>query len=204
MDETKLVTQPYNQIASHFNTTRVLHWTWITDYINRLPQFSKILDIGCGSGRNMTYPDMDFVGIDSCKEFIKICTDKNLQVAHGDMCMLPFRTANFDNILSIASFHHLSTVERRIQALGEMYRVLKPGGTILISVWSINQPKKTRRTFDKYGDTIVNWVKHDKVYERYYYIFQIPELLHLFEVANFKILSHIWDCGNEVFILRRD
>ena len=66
-----------------------------------------------------------------------------------------------------------------------------------MSVWSINQPEKTRRKFIKYGDTIVNW----KQVPRYYYIFEINELKNLL-LEYFKINKHFWDCGNEIFILQ--
>ena len=204
MDEDTYVKEVYNSIANHFNNTRVNHWSWIDDYVSKLKKNSKILDLGCGNGRNMSYLNYNFTGIDSCKEFIKICEKKGYEVIEADMCELPFVSNSFDNILSIASFHHLSTNDRRICALKEMWRVLKPGGTILLSVWSINQPEKTRRTFNDYGDTIVKWSNLDeKVFERYYYIFEISELIMLFNNAKFKVNKYYWDCGNEIFILEK-
>ena len=106
-----------------------------------------------------------------------------------------------DRILSIASFHHLKTVERRQKALGEMHRILKIGGKVLLSVWSIEQPKKTRRVFNKYGDTMVPWNQRGKIFIRYYYIFMIDELRNMILDAGFFIESHTWNCGNEVFEL---
>ncbi len=203
MDESKYVTNVYNEIAEHFNATRAYNWGWVTEFINSIPKNSKILDIGCGTGRNMLYNDQDFTGIDSSKEFVKICLSKGLDAILGDMCSLPLCRYTFDAIISVASFHHLSSIERRQTALKEMCRVLKPGGTILLSVWSINQPEKTRRKFDKYGDTIVKWTKYNDVYERYYYIFEIPEITKLLSDNKLEILSYKWDCGNEVFILKK-
>jgi len=57
-----------------------------------------------------------------------------------------------------------------------MKRLVKPGSNILLSVWSINQPKKTRRKFYKYGDNIVMWNNYGTIYERYYYIFNLDEI----------------------------
>lgn len=57
----------------------------------------------------------------------------------------------------IASYHHLSTVDRRIKCLEEIHRILKNNGKCLLSVWSKNQPKKTKRVFNNYGDTLVKW-----------------------------------------------
>ena len=110
-------------------------------------EYSKILDLGCGNGRNMTYENMIFTGYDSSEEFIQICKSKGLDAVEGDMCNLPFETNSFDHIICIASFHHLITTERREKALEEMVRILKPGGKILLSVWSKTQPKKNKTCF---------------------------------------------------------
>ena len=164
---------------------------------------SIVLDLGCGTGRNMLYPNINFIGIDNCENFIKICKLKNLSVIEGDMCNIPLKNDSIDNIISIASFHHLISNLRRNQCLQEIYRVLKKNGTVLLSVWSFYQPPKTRRQFPKYGDTIVNWNKFGKVFERYYYIFRINEIKNLFILNNFEIINHKWDCGNEIFILKK-
>ena len=105
-----------------------------------------------------------------------------------------------DVVICIASFHHLSSDENRIKALNEMKRLIKSNGNIIISVWSINQPKKTRVTFDHYGDNIVYWKnKHP----RYYYIFKLDELEELFNRTKLEIVNKIYDCGNEIYILKK-
>ena len=203
MNESIYVTEVYNKIAEHFDRTRGYTWKWVDNFIKNLPDKTNVLDIGCGTGRNMSYQHVNCTGIDTCDEFIKICLAKNLNVIKADMCDMPFNNNYYDYIMSIASFHHLSTIIRREECLKEMYRVLKPNGIILFSVWSIKQPKKTRRQFDKYGDTIVNWVKYNETYERYYYIFQIDELIKLFNNNKLTVIKHFWDCGNEVFVLQK-
>ena len=203
MNETKYVTEVYNKIGSHFDKTRVNYWNWITDFINKLPKHSTILDNGCGNGRNMQYKDYTFEGIDSSDTFVTMCRQKGLSCKLADMCEIPFSGNSFDVIMSIASFHHLATPERRIKALQEMYRVLKPNGNVILSVWSITQPPKTRRVFTHYGDTIVPWKNPSGTYERYYYIFEIDEICSLFKDVGFKMVSHYWDTGNEIFELTK-
>ena len=100
-------------------------------------------------------------------------------------------------------FHQLSSYENRINALLEMKRLIKPEGKILLSVWSINQPAKTKKSFDNYGDNIVLWNNYGTIYERYYYIFKIDEIKDLFEKTDLILLSHFYDCGNEIFILKK-
>ena len=151
----------------------------------------------------MQYPNHNFIGIDNSVKFLKICEEQGLRALYADMTYIPIRSDSQDAIMCIASFHHLSTENRRLDALHEMKRIVKSNGKILISVWSKEQPTKTRRTFDKYGDTIVTWNNNiGQIYNRYYYIFKIEEIRKLFIQNGFVIESHVWDCGNEVFVLR--
>ena len=202
IDETKYVTKVYDYIAQHFDKTRNYKWPWICKFINSFPKESLLYDIGCGNGRNMDYPGYTFKGVDNCQTFVDICTHKGYDVIKGDMTQLTFPNESADGILSIAAFHHLTTEERRLRALKEMKRVLKPSGKILLSVWSKTQPKKTRRVFDRYGDTLVKWNKHGEIVNRYYYIFTIMEIKMLCKTADLHIDSHTWDYGNEIFILK--
>jgi len=189
----------YNEIAGHFDKTRAYTWSWIVDFLESTELKSNVLDIGCGSGRNMKFENRQFTGIDVSSSFVDICRKKELEAYEMDMCELDFPDKSFDNIICVASFHHLATDERRLQALKEMKRVCR--GKILLSVWSIKQPKKTRVTFDSYGDTMVPWVNQKLKYNRYYYIFETQELTDIFEEVGFNVVSHLWDCGNEVFVL---
>lgn len=190
----------YEQISSEFDVTRTYKWSWINDYLNTLPNNSLICDIGCGNGRNMNSPNHKFIGIDNCTGFLNICKKQNLNVIESNMTDIKLKSNSIDHIICIASFHHLSNNENRLKSLHEMKRILKnKNSTILLSVWSINQPKKTRVTFNHYGDTMVPWKnKHD----RYYYIFKIDEVKELFIKAGLELIEHKYDCGNEIFILK--
>ena len=193
----------YDKIASEFSNTRANQWPFIDRFMETVPKGNKILDIGCGNGRNMCYPDYEFSGVDISSEFVKICCDRGLDVKKGTMTELPFENNSFDVILSIASFHHLNNESNRNKALQEMKRVLQPGGIVLLYVWSKNQPRKTKRTFENYGDVLVPWKSNDgKIYNRYYYIFQIEEIKELIEKNGFVIQKHTWDYGNEIFVLK--
>ncbi len=193
----------YENIATNFSDKRGTNWDWIDNFIKIIPYNSSILDIGCGNGRNMKYPNYNFYGVDNCCKFVEMAKNISPNVYLSDMTELPFEDNFFDAIISIASFHHLSTNERRIKCLEEIYRVLKPGGTILLSVWSINQShnKKLNNQFN-FGDNIVPFKnnKGDIIGNRYYYIFQLDEIYNLL-TKHFNIDSHEWIHGNEVFLL---
>ncbi len=197
------VKEIYEIISQHFSNSRVYTWSWIEKFIKSLPYQSLILDIGCGNGRNMQFDNYNFIGLDNCCGFLKICRMKKFNVIECDMINIPLGDNLFDGIICIASFHHLSNFENRLQSLKEMKRLIKKSGKIMISVWSINQPLKTKKTFNKYGNTIVTYNKFGKIYDRYYYIFQINEILNLFNLVGFILNKHFYDCGNEIFILTK-
>jgi ubiquinone/menaquinone biosynthesis C-methylase UbiE len=204
----------YSQIAQHFAETRRKPWNWINDFYLKVAKYKPralVLDHGCGSGRNMqNVVDADgernltkfaFIGVDNCQEFINITRMSGYNAIKSDMCELPFNDEVFDACVSIASFHHLATVERRLRALDELYRVMKSGAMCCMSVWSINQPEKSKN-YSKfvYGDNIVPWLdkKKNLICERYYYIFELDELYSLIEESGFVISEHKWDYGNEI------
>ena len=201
--EEKYVKDVYENIAERFNHTRAYKWKWIDDFYKTLDKNSLVYDVGCGSGRNMDYDGLNFIGIDNCSNFIKICKSKNLEAINANIINIPLEDDTADAIVCIAMFHQLSNYENRLKALQELKRLIKSGCKILLSVWSINQPAKTRRTFDKYGDNIVLWNNYGSIYERYYYIFQIDEIKDLFETAGLKLVHCFHDCGNEIFILTK-
>ena len=192
----------YNDIATHFNNTRVYQWPWVKKHLGQLEPNSLVYDIGCGNGRNMDYPYLTFVGIDSCLSFCKICRKKSMNVIHADMKSIPVKSYSADAIICIAAFHHIKTVEERIETLKEFKRIIKSDKNIIISVWSINQPDKTRRKFEHFGDTVVPWNSYGVIHYRYYYIFQIDEIKNLFNECGFSVISHEYDCENEIFVLR--
>lgn len=192
----------YESISKHFSNTRAYTWNWVDNFIYSLTENSFILDVGCGNGRNMMYNNYKFLGIDNCQGFIDICRQKNLNVLQANMMNIPLPNNTFDAIISIASFHHLSTTENRIKCLLELKRLIKKDGIILLSIWSINQPKKTRKNFTKYGDNLVSYNKFGNIYYRYYYLFQIQEIKELFIKCDLLLLHHNYDCGNEIFILK--
>ena len=196
----------YENIAKHFNNTRTYQWKWITIFLENLSSNSLVYDIGCGNGRNMlnTFNDkLSFIGIDNCNSFVQICKNKKLNTINANIIDIPLKNNSANAIICIAVFHHLSNSENRIKALKEMKRLIKDDGQILLSVWSINQPKKTRRHFNNYGNNIVLWNNYGKIYERYYYIFELEEIRAMFKTVGLNIISYNYDCGNEIYVLNK-
>ena len=201
--EHKNVKLVYEKIANDFSNTRLISWIWVDDFIKSHKHHSTILDVGCGNGRNMKYDNYNFYGVDNCEKFIELAKKISENVVLTEMTNLPFPDNYFDAIISIASFHHLSDINRREQCLKEMNRVLKPNGKILLSIWSKNQSHNKKLNFE-YGINMVPWKdnKGNIHGNRYYYIFQDDEIYNILN-KYFKIDSHHLIRGNEVFKLSK-
>ena len=194
----------YENIANHFDNTRAYTWPWIDEFLNKLEPYSSVYDIGCGNGRNMLKKNLHFIGVDNCENFVKICHKKNLSVINANMTKIPLQNNSADAIICIAVLHHLVSEKSRIDALLEMKRLIKKNGKILLSIWSINQPRKTRRSFNSFGNNIVLWNNNQgKIFERYYYIFKLEEIKQLFKIVGLSIINYEYNCGNDIFTLMK-
>jgi len=95
---------------------------------------NDILDAGCGEGITLEkltrlFPGRRVVGTDVEPENIEICRQHNLSVQNGSLYELPFGDSSFDTVLFSEVIEHLDAPEK---ALTEIYRVLRPGGRLII------------------------------------------------------------------------
>ena len=93
----------------------------------------RTLDIGCGTGHDLRLLD-DAVGIDPSRQMLEIAKKTGKKVVLGRAEKLPFPDEAFDN--AICLFGTLNMCDYR-KAVSEMARVLKPGGTAVVSVASV-------------------------------------------------------------------
>ena len=200
------VREVYDKIATYFDVTRVRIWGSVRTFLESLPKDSYLLDVGAGNGTNIMYrPELKFKGIDFSKEQVRICQGKGLDVIEASMVQLPFSDNEFDNMICIASYHHLDNDVERQKSLNEMYRCLKPNGRILMTVWAMEQFEGSTFNFTK-RDELVSWKsKEDEVYYRYYHIYNkgdIEEEITRLE-PRFKIKEVGWEVGNWWVILEK-
>lgn len=102
-----------------------------------------IADIGCGTGvflevAKKQYPKVNFIGIDPDSDALKIAGQRFskagliVEVKEAFAEALPIPDGSVDACFSTLAFHHMPD-EVKYRAIGQMYRVLKSGGVMVIT-----------------------------------------------------------------------
>ena len=101
----------------------------------------RVLDIACGTGTataaaaRAAGESGTVVGLDIAPGMLEVAARRYpaFDWRHGDAMALPFAAAGFDRVL--CQFGLMFVADPRV-ALGEMLRVLRPGGRFAIAVWN--------------------------------------------------------------------
>src|SRR5262249_32809353 len=112
----------------------------------------RVLDVGCGTGSLVTqlkrqHPDIDVVGLDPDPKALVRARRKaqsaavSIQFDQGFSYSLGYPSGSFDRVFSSFMFHHLHEEDRE-KTLGEIYRVLKPGGRLLLLDFEVQESGK--------------------------------------------------------------
>ena len=152
----------------------------------------KILDLGCGSGRNFSSfsKSSHIYAVDFSKEMLKLAKIKaeNLRLKiesfHSSSNKIPIKDNFFDSGICIAVLHCIQTKKAREKMIDELYRVLKPGVEALIMVWSKNSP----RLKNKPKENFIPWTSAG-VEKRYNYTYDKKELEQEVFGAGFEIVN---------------
>ena len=99
----------------------------------------KLLDAGCGTGGMLGYvrarfPEAALTGMDFSERALELTGQRNLgaTLVQGSTDELPFHDAQFDVVLSIDVIVLHGIDDQK--ALREMYRVLRPGGQLIMNL----------------------------------------------------------------------
>lgn len=111
---------------------RIVAWLRFRAALPHIQRQSNVCDIGCGL-------DAEFLRRIAPRARIAVGLDKQLMagnsrgvpIVYADIAAgLPVRSGYFDHAVMLAVLEHLTDPER---TLGEAHRILKPGGTLIIS-----------------------------------------------------------------------
>ncbi|HXW58102.1 MAG TPA: methyltransferase domain-containing protein [Solirubrobacteraceae bacterium] len=99
-----------------------------------VPNGARILDAGCGSGRNMVELARHgtVTGVELSETSVCLARGREAgEVIEGSVLAMPFEQDSFDLAVSLDVIEHL---EDDVGALRELRRVVTPGGPLLVTV----------------------------------------------------------------------
>ncbi len=113
-----------------------------------LPPGCKVLDLGCGEGRHIIQAcrkqgllcagtDLSFPNLEKTAEKLRLhhafdeIKTARWMLSQSDITKLGFKSGTFDTVICSEVLEHIPD---HFKAISEMLRVLKPGGTLAVSV----------------------------------------------------------------------
>jgi ubiquinone/menaquinone biosynthesis C-methylase UbiE len=199
----------YNLISEKFSQTRSHLWKDLEFIGSYCKKGDKVLDFGCGNGRLLNFlekKDIEYTGVDISDKLLMEAKNHffNREKVEfkklSGLDSLPLENDSFNVIYAVAVLHHLPGKEMRKKAVEEFYRILKPEGTIVITVWNLWQQKYWRNIFFNWEEKILGRSHLDwndcyidfqdnrgRNFPRYHHAFTKRELAELFSQAGFSI-----------------
>jgi len=201
----KFSEKEYDNYAQEFSDSRLFFWREL-EHLNKFAKDGdNILDIGCGNGRLLSLFEnkkIHYTGIDSSEKLIEIAKKNHSEeqkFINANALDLPFQNETFDTIFSIAVLHHVPSKKFRELFVTEANRVLKPKGTLVLTVWNTYQWKFIKahllNTIKKilghsdldFGDIVISFGQ--KKLRRYLHGFTKKSLFQLLEKNGFTVSS---------------
>lgn len=104
---------------------------------SRIPDTGVLLDAGCGSGQTMSWflgqhPRWTTIGLDVATDGLQAARGDLLPVCCASTLHLPLADKTVDLVVSLDVLQHLPLDGGDATALEEFFRVMRPGGTLLV------------------------------------------------------------------------
>jgi len=198
---------PENHMDNLYNSSNVfvrfVHLGRLKAIHTLIPQGSQLhlLDAGCGEGHlierlHQTYPDYHYFGLDITEIALEKAKRRcpYAKIIRNDLTSLPFENNFFDVVVCTEVLEHIEDYKRVLQ---EFSRVLKPGGSFIITfpnenLWSAarlvlgRRPIKVPDHIHKFSPNIIKdtifymkFVQHQKL------PFDLPFILSLGHIMKF-------------------
>jgi demethylmenaquinone methyltransferase / 2-methoxy-6-polyprenyl-1,4-benzoquinol methylase len=134
---------------------------------------ARVLDVACGTGDlSLTLLESGkavIVGVDFCRPMLQIAKDKAsrqrlaIPFIEGDALQLPFADQSFEAATIAFGLRNLASVEAGFQ---ELFRVLKPGGSVAVLEFSRPRMPVLRSLFNIYFKKLLplfgGWISGSK------------------------------------------
>jgi SAM-dependent methyltransferase len=162
----------YATHAEDFLATRASPWPGWSKLLPHLDtairpgQALRILDVGCGNARLGAWLDgrlgrpLRYVGLDRSLSLLRRAAPESGLGAPARALVdlvdsggeLPCRTAACDAVAALALLHHVPSFALRRALVGELVRVVRPGGVLALSLWQFAGDERFERRIVPWSD----------------------------------------------------
>jgi SAM-dependent methyltransferase len=109
----------------------------------------RVLDAGCGTGltsRRLVRSGCRVVALDVSEQSLgrlrRVLGDWDPDYVQGDLAALPFADNSFDRVLCANALQQVPGAGARAACVAELLRVLRPGGTLALTVQQYSVPRR--------------------------------------------------------------
>jgi ubiquinone/menaquinone biosynthesis C-methylase UbiE len=162
-------------------------------FVSYIPSDGKVLDVGCGHGRDCAYflsCNLTVTGIDVSERLLHIAraTAPSAEFMVMDMRDVDFEDAVFDGLWCCASFLHIPLADATC-TLHEFYRVLRDGGILFLSIQS---------HMNAFADVVTRYSPREKLVSthafgpdnlRFFTYYSLSEISLLLENCGFTVIQ---------------
>jgi ubiquinone/menaquinone biosynthesis C-methylase UbiE len=129
-----IVASRFDAVCGRFKTDLAADDSRLREIVASLAPLEgrRVLDLGCGKGRfsrRLIEQGATVIGLDVSRAMLGKA--QGVDRVRGSARRLPFDAATFDGVLAVEVFEHMAP-ESLETACGEVLRVLRPGGTLVI------------------------------------------------------------------------
>jgi len=183
----KKTIETYDKIAKIYSdyTFNLILQYHLNEFISLLPKDGKILDAGCGSGKDVAYLTeygFEAIGIDISEGLLKEAKKRTKgKFKKMDITEMKFKDEEFDGIWSCATLYHLKK-EDMLKVLKDFNKILKKKGVLFINVK------------EGEGEEVVKKKEYDDL-PRLFVYYSLGEILELVKEAGFEVINSFTDAG---------
>ncbi|MDD2786108.1 MAG: class I SAM-dependent methyltransferase [Patescibacteria group bacterium] len=190
----------YEKEGAAFSSKRTKSWNVMSLLSERLKPGDLFVDVGAGNGRlaDVLPSDVNYLGIEPSGALRDEARGKKMIA--GELPKLELKDDSADVVACIAVLHHIPSKELRDESIAELHRILKPGGTMLITVWNLRA--KRFWSWSNFvhawlrfvgvkggepGDLYYVWKASGTLENRYVHAFTLNEFRKIFKAEQWKI-----------------